>query len=219
MPAIHTTYDCHCGKQFKHAKSLTRHKRVEHQFQSNTHQCHCGEIFKRKDTLKRHERLHEAPSYKCSQCSEAFYRKDKLMAHQRWHPVQMGYGPGSSTPSAPDQTTGFTVNTQDLSNDQSKQTSSMSQEEHVRSQGQPSSDTDPQLANIEPEAMSSTDSDEGDCDFEDENALNGSLKKVTLKAQGLSKFDPLRLFKEREAKVKGVLLKQMKKKGGIKWYC
>ncbi|CAH1782398.1 unnamed protein product [Owenia fusiformis] len=219
MPAVHATYPCHCGKQYKQAVSLARHKRLEHDKNHETYQCHCGKLFSRKDRLKRHEKLHKTPEHKCTECESVFHRSESLRNHVISRHNQIGAGPLASETALPAS-----------SEDQSTEMSSADQSTNLPMTDNPPSSTEtiplsepntlsqssgssPRIADIG-EQESTNEQDE--CEFEE--GLNGALKTVTIKISGLSKFDPLRLFKEQESKIKSVLLKQMKKKGAIKWY-
>ncbi|CAH1777973.1 unnamed protein product, partial [Owenia fusiformis] len=163
MPAAdHSTYECHCGKRFKHASNLSRHKRLEHAHDSIQYQCHCGKTFDRKDRLARHELIHNGVEYKCDKCNAKFNRKDNLTKHKRTH-VQVGGGVDPNLTPTHNQTQQFDSN---LSNQPNK--------------------TDIPNRTLESEIPNTPlegDQDNGpeECNFEEE-AVNGALKTVTFKA-------------------------------------
>jgi len=80
-----------CGKMFKRASHLDKHKEVhtekgEKEFIYNCEQC--GKEFPTADALKRHTILHlNLRQFQCF-CGKAFNRKDNLRAHEKTHQNQ-----------------------------------------------------------------------------------------------------------------------------------
>jgi len=74
-----------CGKMFKRASLLEKHREV-HMDKEHTHHCdQCGKDFPSTEALKRHTLLHlNLRQFQCF-CGKAFNRKDGLRAHEKTH--------------------------------------------------------------------------------------------------------------------------------------
>ena len=74
-----------CGKMFKRASLLEKHREIHMDKQLSYHCDQCGKDFPTPEALRRHTLLHlNLRQFQCF-CGKAFNRKDGLRAHERTH--------------------------------------------------------------------------------------------------------------------------------------
>jgi len=74
-----------CGKMFKRASLLEKHREIHSDKEHNYHCDQCGKDFPTPEALKRHTILHlNLRQFQCF-CGKAFNRKDGLRAHEKTH--------------------------------------------------------------------------------------------------------------------------------------
>ena len=154
------------------------------------HRCQdCNKSFAFYQGLHRHKiTAHRGTSFSCPHCEVSVNRKDTLMRHMK------RYHPNGGQVGL-----GETNNTEQLSTPELTPSS-------TPADGVPSPLTDRN-------APAAT--EEAPCDLQ---ALGGTLRTKTIKASGISKFDPMLFLKNKYEEVKTVLKNAIRERGAVKWY-